>query len=254
MQKVIILTMVLSFALAVDVFALTVGSFTDYNLSKVKYENRVRVSNEINDFDYESELNVDSNLDANIDFLETNTFNSSEELDVYLANAHSRYAIANALVWIGFEGLIDSVEVNGLNVENSKMISALDPAVVWPHPELIGVIDTVLLLDIESQINKRSSSADSVATSNPYHISIKNFSYSSDSLRVYVSAFGSIKSGFNSVSPNNSDCLLYMEKTTGVISADALPVNASTPVPEPLSLVMLGLAVTGIRWRGVFVK
>jgi len=232
MKQVLILIFLLCVN-ASQCYAMQLAEFSDYDLSDIKYENRIRISNDTSDFDYETDLSQDINHDGIISSFEENTFFSSgDESSVYVGNAHSSYALNNALLWIGISGQFESFKVDDMEITSANVTPANSLEIVWPYQEVIPYVDSVALIDIESSVIARASSADPVSSSNPFTVTLNSLVTDDNDFYAYISGYGSIKSGFNSVSPKNSDLLWQ---------------PASAPVaPEPGSMVLFGIGGLGL--------
>ena len=80
--SVVVLLLLMGYA--ANASAVTIGTWADYNMSKVKYKNRVLLSNNAADFDFRSEDSHDVNGDGIIDFLEAETFAPTITLPLFL--------------------------------------------------------------------------------------------------------------------------------------------------------------------------
>ena len=213
---------------ATMLYAMRVTTFDEYNLGNIRYSDRVRLTTDVNDFDFETDVSVDVNSDGSIDFLENATSVSyTDEFSFYIGNASSRYAVNNVLLWVGVSGSFTSFRLNDVVIGSDGVIHSNDPTVIWPYQELKPYCDSVVLIDIEAGINKRTSINDPVSSSQPLPVLFNELESDDPDLRVYATAFGAIKSGFNSVSPVNSDVLFAR--------------NNVTVTPEPSSCVLFGV-------------
>jgi hypothetical protein len=210
-----------------------VVSFSDYDLSNIKYDNRLRFSNDRDDFDFDAESSWDINGDAKISGIEYKTFyEHSESCDIYIGNAHSRYEINNALVWIGLSGTFDSFRIDETLIRSDTVLSVLDESIVWPYDGVESFFDSVVLIDIASPISTRASSSDPIASSNPFHLRMHSLITDDADFYAYITGFGAIKSGFNSQSPETSDILWQPDM--------------SAVAPEPASIVLFSLGGIGL--------
>jgi hypothetical protein len=214
-------------------FAMQIASFEDYDLSEIKYDNRICISNDINDDDFKASSDVDINEDGEISFLESHTFYSDlPECNVFIGNASSRYDLNNALVWIGVKGEFESFKLGTLEIRPENVVDKNDTSVQWPYPELMPYVDSVLLIDIESSIAPRTSSNDPISSCHPFSFELHSLNSDDEDFYAYVNGFGSIKSGFNSVSPMDSDLIW---------APSSLPV-----APEPSSLILFSIGGLGL--------
>ena len=206
-------------------YALKTASFEDYDLDSIKYTNRIRISHDENDFDFISETSRDVNGNAAIDWFEEATAVSYEnECSLYIGNHHSRYTLHNALLWIGISGRFESFQIDALPINKEDAYAAADPSVIWPDARLVTAFDSVALVDAERVIGPRSSREEPVSSCGPAALTVHSPVTDDPDFYTYVSAFGSIKSGFNSVTPGNSDLIWK-------------PLSSSI-APEPASFLL----------------
>ena len=225
---------------AANASAVTIGTWADYNMSKVKYKNRVLLSNNAADFDFRSEDSHDVNGDGIIDFLEAETFVSQgTSCEIFVGNESSRYALKNVLLWIGVSGSFDEFTVDGLKVCSSDALDTNEPESFFPHSELSSFVDQVVLLELEEGVGKRTSKYDPVSSCGPLSLVLSDFISSDSEVRVYMSVYGAIKSGFNSYAMSSSDILFMPE----VCAAETQPV----PEPATILLSVLGIAALVVR-------
>lgn len=221
--------------------AISIVDVTTYNLNEITYDNRVRISTNMNDFAFESTESVDRNGDTVVDFLEQDVFYAEgDSCSVYVGNASSRYALNNVLMWVGFTGVFESVMIDDLSVSTSRAIPSTQVGLRWLHDSLVPLIDSVLLVDMESVVSTRTSTSDPVSSSQPLMFTLHNVISNDENLRIYIGAFGAIKSGFNSQTPSNSDVLFV---PTNNEEGEAAPESSSLPVPEPTTLALAGVGL-----------
>ncbi len=219
-------------------YALTVADFADFNFSKIKYTDRVALSSNIDDFDFEADGSDDSNGDGKIDILEENTFTITGEgpFKFFIGNKSSRYNLRDILLWIGTDGKLSSFTLNGTSISLPSAFTANDQGIYWPSPEMKEYIDSVFLIDMEEGLGKRGSIRLPVSTSDPMEVILDDIA-AAEGARVYITAIGSIKSGFNSIAGPNSDILILKQD--------------SAPIPEPVtfSIAVIGIAISGLKLR-----
>jgi hypothetical protein len=232
MRRILLLFVFLCFSTP-NSDAMQVADFDDYDLTNIKYENRIHITHDDQDFDFETDESHDINSDGLLSPFEQNSFLSTDkQCRTYIGNAHSYYTINNALLWIGVAGDFDSFYVDDIKISYEDMVLADDPTVVWPYQETIHGIDYITLVDIESSIGSRLSDSDPVSSCDPYSLTFHSIVSDDQEFYAYITGFGAIKSGFNSVSPQNSDLIW---------KPDATPI-----VPEPASVSLFCLGGLGM--------
>lgn len=215
------------------VYASTSVHFNEYDLSTIKYENRLRFSNDHDDFDYEAEQSYDIDGDGVIEGIEYKTFfERGQACDIYIGNAHSRYELNNALVWIGLSGDFDSFQIDEATIKSDSVYAAYDESIVWPYADLKAYVDSVVLFDIAAPITTRASNSDPVSSSAPFHLRMHSLVTEDADFYAYVTGFGAIKSGYNSRSPDTSDIIWRPDM--------------SAVAPEPASIVLFSLGGIGL--------
>ncbi len=217
--------------------AVRIISFEEVNLTNLKYTNRVRVSNELGNFNFETDYYDDSNNDGVIDFLEEDTFTThNDEFELYIGNASSRYNLYDVILWIGVDGTFDNFQLDELTINSSDFTPSNNPNVVSPYVELQSLVDSVILIDMEEGISKRTSIHDPISTCSPQTVSLSSLQSQDKKFRLYIAGLGSIKSGFNSYTPVNSD-ILWIPEPVEIPNSD----NNSYPVPEAGNIWSMGL-------------
>lgn len=235
--------MCMSFGLYLSIvaygWAMHVVDFHTYDLADLRYENRIRLSTRISDYDFETSEDHDVNMDGTYQYCETDTFfHEASQCSMYFANAHSRYSLSNVLVWIGLSESIQQMKINDTIITEQNCIPMSDSSILWPHESLKEIVNYVVLLDLEESIEPRLRD-EPIASCNPYMLTFSDVYANDDSILMYATAFGAVKtSGFNSYSPSNSDVLFlaHSEKTQPI-----------APVPEPTSLFFLVVGCISIR-------
>jgi hypothetical protein len=231
MKKHIIAIFLVLYACA-PVYATRAINFSDVDLDEIKYENRIVLSSEKDDFDFLAETSFDVNQNGVEDFCETNTFYSQEpSATLYIGNAHTRYELSNALLWIGVTGTFQSFSINDMVVSYQDALPASHEAVVWPHLSIRDYVDSVLLIDLESPIAPRLSAADPIRSCEVLSVTFDSLVTDDPFCSIYVGGYGAIKSGFNSVTPSASDFLWK-------------PIY-NTVAPEPSSLILFSIGGIG---------
>jgi len=243
MMKLFLLTMVSLTGLSSYCFGMSAISFDAYDMGNIKYDNRIRLSIDRDDYSFEATQSTDVNNDGKIDFLEKQTFiPNSDTFTILVGNASSRYGLHNALLWIGVDGNFEHFSLNETTIYSHNARAHSDPSIVWLYPELSNVIDKVILVDVQESIGKRASKNDPVSTSNPFPILFHNFLSNDPDARLYIGGYGAIRSGFNSQTPPTSD----------IVVAPSPTEQHAPVVPEPLSWIMISIGMFGIirkQWR-----
>ncbi|MBN1492778.1 MAG: hypothetical protein JW938_01375 [Candidatus Omnitrophica bacterium] len=240
----ILLIVIININSGLQVEAMSLVSFADYDFSHLSYDNRIMISADITDNDFQSETSIDSNGDGSMDILEHNTFvTSGDSASLYLGNLHNSYDIARELLFIGIDGTWTSFTANGIAVNTADVAQANDPDVFFTNSEIAGLLDQVALFEIEYKLEDREPNDSPVGENDPYEIVLSDIVSYDESLRFYCGGYGFISSGnMNSFTPLNS-AVLFLPSIESIVDGVNEDSPNSAPVPEPTVLLLFGTSV-----------
>ncbi|MFC1809526.1 PEP-CTERM sorting domain-containing protein [Candidatus Omnitrophota bacterium] len=248
--KVVFLLMVaLSCIVSSHAYAISLVSFADYDFSQLNYDNRIRISSDSSDADFESASLIDSNTDGVVDYLEENSFVAlGSDATLYLGNKHNSYDIARSLLFIGIDGGFESFNVNGINVSSDNVSLIGNSEVYFKDSALIDYLDSVALFELDQKIEDRNPNDSPIGENNLIEITINNLISSDQDLRMYCGAYGFIASGtMNSYTPHNSAVLFVPSLDNANEEGNA---NQENPVPEPTTLLTFGTSLLFLFMKG----